>query len=179
MTAFDKPLYATRQDQLPNLLRLEAQVKLQYVLEGMFESPEPTVYSSVAELPDLGSVEYPDYNHTPSYLVTRAGKRIAVQEEPQRAGGVLYAIDLRRNRTAFAFQPAGRFDARTLIPGSVGTATGSKTSLTLCQEFWRALRKGYVKVGRYYVGPEAYQFLQQGGRLTPAVQCPPDMDVRV
>jgi hypothetical protein len=54
---------------------------------------------------------------------------------------------------------------------------GNKTSLALAQTFWQALTKGYVKVGRYAIGPEARQFLEQGGRLTPADQCPPDMDV--
>jgi len=62
-------------------------------------------------------------------------------------------------------------------PGIVETATGNKTSLAMCKQFWEALHQGYVKVERYYLGPEAFRFLEQGGRLTPAVQCPRNMDL--
>ena len=179
MKTFDKEYFATRRDLLPNLERLESDVKLQYVLEGMFQHPEPTVFAAAAKLPDLGVVKEGDYMATPSYLVTEAGKRILVKEIPQRAGGVLYEISLFRNITGFAFRPSGRFGRRTLIPGRVGTATGNKSSLALCQQFWRALSQGFVKVGRYHLGPEAYRLLERGVRLTPAVQCPPNRDVRL
>ena len=94
------------------LLALESRVKLQYALEGMFEHPEPTVFSSASELPDLGIAREGHYMQTPSYVVVAAGKRIAVKQEPQKAGGVRYAVDLRRNSTAFAFRPAGGMAAR-------------------------------------------------------------------
>ena len=177
MKTFGREFFATRRDQLPNLLALESQVKLQYVLEGMFEHPEPTVFSSASELPDLGIAREAHYMQTPSYLVVAAGKRIAVNQEPQKAGGVLYAVDLRRNSTAFAFRPAGRYGRKTLIPGRIGT--GKQTALAACKQFWRALTKEYVKVGHYWIGPEAYRLLEQGTRLTPAAQCPPEMDVRL
>jgi hypothetical protein len=179
MKYFDKHFFATRQDQLSNLQRFEAEVELQYILEGMFELREPTVYSAAADLPELGVVPYGDYIHTPSYLVKKPGKSIGVREEPQQAGGVLYLIDLPRNPTAFAFRPSGRFRRKAIIAGSVGTAMGNKTGLAMCRRFWSALSKGYVKVGRYYVGPEAYRFLEKGGRLTLAVTCPKNMDLRL
>jgi hypothetical protein len=92
---------------------------------------------------------------------------------------VLYEISLVRNITAIAFRPSGRFGRKTLIPGRVDSRVGNKTSLALAKQFWRVLTKGYVKVGHYWIGPEAYRFLEKGGRLTPAVQCPPDMDVHL
>ena len=121
---FDRQYFATRQDQLPNLLGLESEVKLQYVLEGMFEDPEPTLYSSVSDLPGVGVVKYGHYLHTPSYLVTQAGRRIIVKAIPQHAGGVLHEVSLRWNITGFAFRPSGRFGRKVMIPGSVETATG-------------------------------------------------------
>ena len=179
MEAFDREFFATGQDQLSNLLLFESQVTLQYVLEGMFESRKPTVYASVADLPDLGVVEEGHYMGTPCYLVKPARKRIAVVKVPQKAGGVLYEFGFAGNITAIAFRPAGRFGRKTLIPGRVDSCVGNKTSLALAKQFWRVLTKVYVKVGRYWLGPEAYRFLERGGRLTPAVQCPPDMDVQL
>ena len=179
MGTFDKELFATRQDQLPNLLRLEADVKLQYVLMGMFKSRKPTVYSSAARLPDLGVVEDGHYMHTPKYMVMPKGKRINVEKVPQNVGGVLYDIGLFKNMTPISYRPSGRFGRNVLIPGRVSSRVGNKTSLALAKQFWRVLTKGYVKVGLYAIGPEAYRFLEKGGRLTPAVQCPQDMDVEL
>jgi hypothetical protein len=177
MTAFDRQFFATRQDQLPGLLRLEAELKLQYALMGMFESREPTVFASAADLPDLGVVEDGHYMQTPCYMVLPKGKPIQIRTVPQKAGGVLYDVGLFINPTPISFRPSGRFGRQVIIPGRVDSKVGNKTSLALAQTFWQALTKGYVKVGRYAIGPEARQFLEQGGRLTPADQCPPDMDV--
>lgn len=179
MDAFDKEFFATGQDQLPNLLRLEAELNLEYVLVGMFKSRKLTVYSSAAKLPDLGVVEDGHYMQTPCYMVRPKGKRINVEKVPQHAGGVLYDIGLIKNMTMISFRPSGLFGRKVLIPGRVGSRVGNKTSLALAKHFWRVLTKGYVKVDRYSIGPEAYRFLEKGGRLTPAVQCPPDMDVEL
>jgi hypothetical protein len=177
MKALDWEFFATRRDQLPNLLRLEATVKLQYALEGMFEQADPTIYQSAADIPQLGVAVHGDYHHEPSYLVLAARAKVRVKEEPQKAGGTLHAVDLRLNRTAFCYQPAGAFDRKTIICGSVGTAGGLLQARALCKQFWQALRQGFVQVGRYHVGPEAYRLLERGGRLTPSLQCPPYMNL--
>jgi len=179
MDAFDKEFFATGQDQLPNLLQVEAELKLEYVLMGMFKSRKLTVYSSAAKLPDLGVVEDGHYMQTPCYMVKPKEKRITVEKVPQNAGGVLYNIGLFKNMTPISFRPSGCFGRKVLIPGRVDSRVGNKTSLALARHFWRVLTKGYVRVGRYWIGPEAYRFLAKGGRLTPAVQCPPDMDVEL
>jgi len=177
--AFQKQFYATRQDLLPGILGLESEVKLQYVLRGMFSSPTVTGFLSASDIPDLGIARYGDYGHEQKWLVTEAGVEICVREVPQQKGGVLYDIGLMANPTAFAFQPAGQFEGKTIILGSVDTATGDPSSLALCKRFWRALSKGFRKVRMYYVGPEAYRLLEQGWRLTLATQRPPDLDLRL
>jgi hypothetical protein len=171
--------FATRGDLLRGALRLESDVKVQYVLMGMFPSPTPTRYSSAAEFEDLGVARHGDYNSEPRYMVLDADAEIRVREEPQKAGGLLYAIDLKSNPAGFLFQPGGRYADRTIIRGAVGTATGDPTSVAACRRFWRELRRGFLAVHRFFVGPEAYQLLEAGGRLTPSVQCPPDLDLRI
>jgi hypothetical protein len=143
----------------------------------MFSSPQPTIYFSALDIPDLGIARYGQGED--DYLVTEAGMEITVEEVPQEKGGVLYDIGLMENPTAFAFQPAGQFGERTIILGSVETATGDPTSIASCKWFWRELGKGFKRVNRYYVGPEAYRLLEQGWRLTEATQCPPEFDLRI
>jgi hypothetical protein len=179
MKTFQRQFYATRQDLLPGLLRLESEVKLQYVLMGMFTSPTLTGFFSASDIPDLGVARHGHYISEQEFLVTEVGVEILVREVPQQKGGVLYDIGLMANPTAFAFQPGGQFEDKTIILGSVDTATGDPTSLALCKRFWRALSKEFTRVQRYYVGREAYRLLEQGWRLTLATQCPPDLDLRI
>lgn len=178
MKSIDKQFYATRQDLLPGLHRLESEVPLQYVLREMSPSPTPIIFLSALEIPGLGVTQYDQGGDV--FLVMEKGTDITVEEVPQLKGGVLYDIGLAQNPTAFAFQPAGQFGEKTLIVGSVGTATGDPKSLALCKWFWRGLSKGFKKVqGYYYVGPEAYRLLEQGWRLTAATQSPPEFDLRI
>lgn len=170
-----KDFYATAADLLPKLRQLESEFQLQYALEGMYASPTPSVYRSATEIPGLGIARYGQSED--AFLVSEAGLKINVEEIPQTKGGVLYHIGLIQNPTAFAFKPSGQFGEMTLICGSVDTATGDPISLARCKWFWRGLRKDFVKLKDYYLGPEAYQLLKQGWRLTVAAQCPPEFDL--
>jgi hypothetical protein len=179
MKAIQREFYATQQDLLPALQRLESEIKLQYVLRGMFPSPTPTIYFSASDISNFGISRYGDSIGEDVFLVMGKGLDITVEEVPQEKGGVLYNIGLMENPMAFSFKPAGRFGEKTIIAGCVGTATGHSSSLALCKWFWRGLSKGFKKVNGYYVGPEAYRLLEQGWRLTAATQCPPEYDLRI
>jgi hypothetical protein len=179
MKTIQKQFYATRQDLLPGLQRLESEVKLQYVLMRMCSSSTPIGFFSAFDIPDLGVARHGHYISEDDFLVTEAGVEINVEEVPQEKGGVLYDIGLLENPTAFGFQPGGQFGDKTIILGSVATATGDPTSIACCKWFWRGLSKGFKNVKGYYVGPEAYRLLEQGWRLTLATQCPPDLDLRI
>jgi hypothetical protein len=178
MKTIHKDFYATRQDLLPGLQRLESEVELQYVLREMSPSPTPIIFLSALDIPGLGVAHYGDYSHEQKWLVMEKWVEISVEEVPQHKGGVLYDIGLMQNPTAFAFQPAGQFEDKTIIQGSVDTATGDLKSIASCKWFWRALSQEFRKVQGYFVGPEAYRLLEQGWRLTAATQCPSEFDLR-
>ncbi len=133
MKSMSRQFYATRQGLLPGLRALESERRLQYVLEEMAPEPTPVIFRSAFEIPGLGVAEYGDYSGEHTFLVDEWGTRITMGETPQTKGGVLYEVSLATNPTAFAFQPAGRFGDRTLILGSVGTATGDPKSLAHVQ----------------------------------------------
>jgi hypothetical protein len=179
MKSIHKEFYATPLDLLPGLIRIESGTKLQYVLRGLFPSPTPTGHFSAMDIPNIGLSQHGHYISEPSYLVAEAGAEILVEEVPQRNGGILYEIGLPRNPSAFVFQPAGLLRTDTVILGSVESAIDNLTSRTACAHFWRELSRGFVKIQDYYVGPGAYKLLEQGGRLTLAVQCPLNEDLRL
>jgi hypothetical protein len=145
----------------------------------MSPSPTPIIFFSAFEIPGFGVSRHGDYSGEDVFLVMEKGVEITVEEVPQQKGGVLFDIGLMENPTAFSFKPAGRFGEKTIIQGCVGTATGNPKSIASCKLFWRGLSNGFKKVNGYYVGPEAYRLLEQGWRLTPATQCPPDLDLRI
>jgi hypothetical protein len=164
---------------LAGLERAESEVRLQYVLFGMFKSPVPTIYFSASDIPGLGTSRYGDYSGEDTFLVFKAGTEINVEEIPQNKGGVLYEVGMLANPTAISFQPSTQFGEKTIIEGGVGTATAHPSSIPFCKWFWRRLGAGFKQVGIYHVGPEAYRRLETGWRLTAATQCPPEYDLRL
>lgn len=179
MKTVHKEFFATREDFLPGIQQLESKEKLKYVLMGAFQSPTPACFYSASDIPDLGLSHYGHYISEQSFLVTYLNDEIIVQEQPQRKGEMLFAIDLRMNPTGFVFQPAGRYGENTIICGSLGTATGDFISLKLCKQFWREMSQDFTKIGEHYLGPRAYLLLQQGWLLTAATQSPPEFDIRI
>ena len=178
MKGFQKQFYATRRDLLPGILALEATERVCYALKGMFPKPEPVFYASVTDIPGFGISQHGDYNGGDDFLVTKPDTDFVVEEVPQLAGGMLYHMGLLENPTAFAFKPGGVYEDRAIITGSVDTATGDPDSLASAKQFWRSMSKGFVKIDGYHVGPEALQRLEEGWRLTPAMQCRPWRDLR-
>lgn len=178
MKEMDKRFYATREDLIPAIQRIESARTLQYTLTGMFETPNPIRFASAFDIPDLGLSRYGDKIGDDWFLVMDRKETIYVEEVEQIAGGVLYDIGLMNNPTAFSFQPGGRFGDQTLIIGSVGTGTHDSSSLTLCKWFWNHLKREFVKVRDCYLGNEAHKMLKQGWRLTESSQSPSSYDFK-
>ena len=87
-------------------------------------------------------------------------------------------IDQLENPDTIHFTPAGIWTDRVLISGSIGTAYTSETTVSLMKRFSGAIRKLFLKVRAFYVGPAAQKLWEAGARLTSAVQSPPEYDLR-
>jgi hypothetical protein len=160
-------LYATRADMEPGLASVEAQRSLQYVLTGLFESPQVQVVQSGLEIPGLGSARAGTLNPERYYLVLDAALKVRIREVPQRRGGVRYAIDEVANPTGMIFVPGGLYEGnedRCLTVGQV-MATSDPRSHELYRLFVPLLVKGFKKIKSYYVGPGAQRLFQEGVRL--------------
>jgi len=104
-----------------------------------------------------------------------------VDERPLMAliGVDRFAIDQLDNPDTITFTPGGVWKEDILLHGGIGTASQSKTSEALMKRFRTIVKKAFVKVQAFYVGPQAFELLRRGKRLTISAQSPQEFDLRV
>jgi len=90
-----------------------------------------------------------------------------------------FAIDQLDNPDTITFTPGGVWKEDILLHGGIGTASQSKTSEALMKRFRTIVKKAFVKVQAFYVGPQAFELLRRGKRLTISAQSPQEFDLRV
>lgn len=170
--------FATKGD-LGSLLRpVESEQPLQFVVAGLFDSPNVEPVESLLSNSNLGSVAVRESNQAVAYLVARRGIPIEVLPVPQRRGGVKYAVDQLANPKTIAFWTGGRFGETCLIAGQVGTVSDDPCSLELFQLFSKQIRHWFTKIKSFYVGKEAGELLDKGWRLTANAKAPTLYDLK-
>ena len=86
--------FATPDDLLPVLLDVEGRRALAYTQCGHVNEPNVRSFCSAKELPThFKTAPHEAYVHGPSYLVTEAGKPIALRQLAPFGGQVRWAID--------------------------------------------------------------------------------------
>lgn len=168
--------FATALDLLPVTAGAEAQMSVQYVLTGLFESAELIARHRAADLPDFGVASAGDKDHLPQYLVASASARIALRAVPQKQGGTRYAIDQLANPETILFAPGGTYGEVAVISGRVGSVHADAVAKALLEAFTRGIKK-FRRVRSYYVGPEAERLWQAGCRLTASLGSPREYDL--
>ena len=161
----------------PGLRRIESRYDLQYVRIGLFNTRNFKSFRSFVELDSLGIVTHGDWNLIPDYLMASADATIKVERVPQKKAGPKFNIDQRGNDRTITFLTSGVFESRALICGRVATVLSDSFATELYQSVVRELMRGFKKLSRYMVGPEALELLDQGIRLTPSVKFSSEMDL--
>jgi hypothetical protein len=87
-------------------------------------------------------------------------------------------IDQLCNPDSVTVTPAGRFGDVAVLYGRVATAYNDGVGRVLMKRFQAAVRKEFTRVGAYWLGPRAMEWLRAGKRLTIALQSPPQFDLR-
>ena len=170
--------FAAGNDLLPVFESVEAKRSLTYTLCGHFPTRELSSVAAGADIPALRSpAQYPSAIACPQYLVTAAGASVVVRDVPQKAGGVLYAVDQLANPESIIIQPGGLYPPEVLLHGRVGTATSTLFAVQLQRAFSVAIAKIFEHIRAFYVGPEARTLWRRGYRLTPSAQSPREYDL--
>jgi hypothetical protein len=170
--------FASANDILPVLEQVDSRHSLIYTPMGLFESPKVLVVTQGVNIPTLKvNVPGPNALHSQRYLVTPADVVVQIREVPQTSGGLRYAFDQLINPDSIEFTPGGFYSSEILVYGRVGTVSDSKIAKALYRSFANAIKKQFVRIRAFWVGPQAEKLLHQGCRLTAGAQCPREYDL--
>ena len=170
--------FAANEDLKLVLTAIESEQRLQYVLAGLFDTPELLTAASVEDIESFGIAQKGDQSQELSYLVADVARQINVRKVPQRRGGVKYAIDQMKNPATVVMRPGGRFGDIAVISGQIGIATGDANASELFRSFEREINRRFSKMKSYYVGPSAKDLMESGVRLTGSIRSPAEYDLK-
>lgn len=166
------PFFACGDDLRELLADVESRCPLKYTILDSRARGGATVFDRGDLIPHLG-IATGDQSVSPvAYLVSDAN------EVPiARRTGASEGFDQLMNPNTVEFRPGGEWANRTLISGRVATASDSEMSAKLMKLFRAAIKRRFTRVNAFAVGPRALALLDQGWRLTCAVQSPPLYDL--
>ena len=175
--------YALKGDCLAVTRAVEVQVAMQYVLTNQGLFPEygatPPKYESASDIPTIGIATRSQTIACERYL---AADRLVQLKMGRRmlAGQLVEEFAPGGNRQAIEFCSGGLWCEQILIPGILQAWSDDPLAQSLMRRFMRAIRAAaYCKVGAYWVGPEAYEFLKEGGRLAVNAEAEESFDLRL
>jgi hypothetical protein len=171
--------FATPDDLLPVLLSVEARHAIVYTPTGHIHEPRAELYRTARDLPTLFQPQpFESAVGGPAYLVTEAGTEVLLRQLSRYEGKDRWSVDQLANPDSTVLRHGGLFKQNILLDGEVRTAYKTTVAQRLQRAFDGAIRKHFVKIQAFYVGPAAEALLDSGCRLTGAEQSPPEFDLR-
>jgi hypothetical protein len=171
--------FATADDLLPVLLSVEAKRRVVYIPFGHILEPRAEHFRTARDLPTLFQPQpYESSVGGPAYVVTEAGTEVVLRQLSRYEGKDRWVVDQLANPDSTVLRHGGLFKENVLLSGEVRTAYKTTVAQRLQRAFDAAIRKQFVKIQAFYVGPAAEALLDSGCRLTAAEQCPPEFNLR-
>ncbi|HEY9130191.1 MAG TPA: hypothetical protein VIM98_00430 [Dyella sp.] len=171
--------FAVNDDLGPVLDSLEGEVRLRYTLMGSHTAEKNVTFLRGGDIADLGRAVKDASAKCPCYLVTALEKEVTPRFLRLNSGEHTYSTSQLLNPDSVAFSPAGLWNKNIVLAGSVTTVSDTEDAQRLMKLFDKVLRRTFVKVNAFWVGPSAFSLFSNGARLTTAVQSPPDLDLRI
>jgi hypothetical protein len=170
------PIFATPGDLAKLLSAAESKMAIAFYDAGLVEKTTADKSLSSDEVVRACAASGKEFRH---FLVVPVGTIINVEEIPQRKGGMHYSVgDQRLNPRSIRIAPGGMVNPMMLLKGQIDTISDTPESLALHGTFAKVVRKQFTKVQEYWVGPEAIQILDGGGRLAITDKSPPEYDLK-
>ena len=157
---------------------VEERHDIKYYQAGRFVTDEIPYYKSLLELPDLGVSKGFTSVLVDYFLILPVNTQLNVREVAQHSGGVNYFIDQLHNPNSLIIRTGGFWEKKAVIPSAVGTLSTSESIMDIFREFAKQVRK-FKRVQSIAVGPNAYNYLLQGFRLTDDIRSPDEHDLRL
>jgi hypothetical protein len=171
--------FALKDDLLAVLAAVENTKSLNFAKTGHF--PEPTIHwlPNGKNIPNIGIAEADCSVRCESYLLTEHPNMVKARSIKQLDGNVIFSVDQLVNPDTVTMSAGGQWRENVIIQGRIGSASDSSKSQEIMKLFNFAVRKRFKKVKAFWVGPQAYELLLSGARLTDAVDSPCEYDLAV
>lgn len=169
--------FAVDDDLITVLAEVEQERNLQYVKAGVFPSVPAENYHSAEELPQISIATDDSAVNCDSFLVADSSTVIRPRSISLQSGRTNFCVDQLDNPDTVVLTPAGRWADVAVLYGTIATTSDSESSLKLVKAFEHTIKKHFTKVKAFWVGPNALKWLQEGKRLTIAIQSPKDFDL--
>jgi hypothetical protein len=173
--------FATKADILTAMDTLEGKAPLTYTLaqhrlHPLYASVAPR-YQSLSQFPDLGIAASGQTSRCERYIVA-SPSTVVLPLTRNVNGRSVTAYELGNCPDCVEFNAGGFWEQKVLINGLVQTWSDSKEAQRLMRVFMLAFRKTFDRrIGVYWIGPEAFEYLKSGGRLTLNVDADPSFDL--
>jgi hypothetical protein len=173
--------HALKEDLLPALSAVESKGPVKYVLMGNFLWKDMKdgldVINCGEGIPNLGKATSESWVNCDTYLVCEQSTTIKMERFKGNTGVERVCIDQLMNPDTVTFNAGGMWKKDVNLQGRVATVSDSEAAQDLMKRFHRAIKKNFVRIRAFYVGPMALALMQRGARLTMAEQCPREYDL--
>lgn len=169
--------FATRNDILPILEEIEKKIPIKYTVAGAFSLAVPldTFFKS-AEDERIGVPQYPSHVGSWDFLITKPETQVALSFM-QTNYGPRYFVDQLLNPESQILTPGGTWANDIILSGRIASVLKTPFSSKVERLFRRLASAKFEKIKAFYVGREAAEILDAGGRLASAVNANPDYDL--
>ncbi|EMN5129369.1 hypothetical protein [Burkholderia contaminans] len=180
--------FASREDILSIAEMLESKEPVKYILAHHNLHPKygavAPIYETARDIPDLGIAAGSQTGRCERYLV--AERSISVTPMSRLIGGgtgegkLITAYEAGNCAECVEFNAGGFWSDRVLINGLVQAWSDNPAAQKLMRKFESAFKKKFVtELASHWIGPEAYEFLKGGGRLTLNAEASPEFDIKL
>lgn len=143
---------------------------------GRFPKPELRSFERLVEIPNLGEADGDQTDQCAAYLISFADQPIRLRQV-DGVSGEAFLVDQLANHDAITFTPAGRWQKRVIIRGTLGSAHDTPKSTALLKLFRSEVSRHFRRVKAFWVGDTASSKWKDGYRLTIATQSPAEFDL--
>ncbi|MCL9841436.1 hypothetical protein PP715_23445 [Ralstonia solanacearum] len=182
-------LFATKNDILSITDEVEGKGSVKYLLAHHNLHPKygsvAPVYQTARNIPELGIAAGTQTGRCERYLVVETSTEVVpmsrfIGENLPQGGELITAYEAGNCRECVEFNAGGFWEGKVLINGLIQTWSDDPAAQRLMRRYTSAIKKLFdKKVNAYWIGPEAYEFLKNGGRLTLNVQADPSFDLKI
>ena len=170
--------FATAEDLMPVLLRVEERVSIKYTPFGHFSTPDVKSIASASGLPTLfRPAPYDSAVSCPKYLVTELDAVVTSRMISRHGGTTVWSIDQLQNSESTVLSHGGLFGDDVLLCGELRTVHKTAAAQRLQRAFDSEIRRYFKKIRAFRVGKSAETLLDAGVRLTAAKQSPSTYDL--